>query len=196
MDKTRIPLAEAERKARQVVGLLETDCTRVEIAGSIRRRRPDVGDIEIVCVPRLDYQPPQLDLFGNVVHQPPTNALDVLASRLVTAHLPTLPQELPGPLACPKGGECHIPQFGAIFTIRTGCAEFSHRLVTPRLGGGNMPVGMIEKGGVLWDRGRPLETPTEESFFDALSLPWLEPERRTPHVTLLRNSANGEGRWV
>lgn len=61
-------------------------------------------------------------------------------------------------------------QWGAIVTIRTGPGGFSRRLVTSRLYGGGMPVGMREHEGALWAGGRLVETPEEEDFFHALGL--------------------------
>src|SRR5438876_12139133 len=48
---TGIPLAQAERLAAKIVTELNTFCERIEIAGSIRRRRPVVNDIDIVALP-------------------------------------------------------------------------------------------------------------------------------------------------
>ena len=49
----RVPLEEAERIGRNILELLEGLYTRIEIAGSIRRRRPVVHDIDIVLIPQL-----------------------------------------------------------------------------------------------------------------------------------------------
>lgn len=46
-----IPLAKAESLAARVAELLSDVCERIEIAGSIRRRRPVVGDIDLVALP-------------------------------------------------------------------------------------------------------------------------------------------------
>ena len=54
---TRVLLAEAAAVADSLAGLLTLACHRLEIAGSIRRGRPDVGDIEMVAVPILDIVP-------------------------------------------------------------------------------------------------------------------------------------------
>ena len=43
-----IPLAQAQRIAARVVEQLLPYCTRIEIAGSIRRQRPEVKDIDLV----------------------------------------------------------------------------------------------------------------------------------------------------
>jgi DNA polymerase/3'-5' exonuclease PolX len=49
----RVPLCEAEPLAAQLAELLEPACVCVEVAGSVRRQRPEVKDIEIVCIPRM-----------------------------------------------------------------------------------------------------------------------------------------------
>jgi len=43
---------------------LGSHCTRLEVAGSIRRQRPECADIDIVCIPKVDRQP---DLLGSEV---------------------------------------------------------------------------------------------------------------------------------
>jgi hypothetical protein len=44
-------LEQAKELAEAAKAELEPYCHRIEIAGSIRRQKPDVGDIELVCVP-------------------------------------------------------------------------------------------------------------------------------------------------
>jgi len=46
------PLAEAEAVARGILEALRPHAERIEIAGSIRRRRPQVHDIDIVAIAR------------------------------------------------------------------------------------------------------------------------------------------------
>lgn len=45
----RVPLAEAQARAQELVALMEPHVVRVQVAGSVRRGRPDVGDIDLVC---------------------------------------------------------------------------------------------------------------------------------------------------
>lgn len=47
-------LEKAKAIADELVELLKPACERIVIAGSIRRRRPDVGDIELLCIPKLE----------------------------------------------------------------------------------------------------------------------------------------------
>ena len=44
--------AQALILAEAALSALTPSCERISIAGSIRRRKPEVGDIEIVCIPK------------------------------------------------------------------------------------------------------------------------------------------------
>lgn len=50
-DNTRIPRDKALVIAEGIITWLESCCTKIEIAGSLRREKETVGDIEIVCQP-------------------------------------------------------------------------------------------------------------------------------------------------
>ncbi len=52
-DKPKFILAEALGVASQLVGLMQPHVERIQIAGSIRRCKPAVGDIEILYVPKI-----------------------------------------------------------------------------------------------------------------------------------------------
>ena len=45
-------LEKAKAIAEKIKALLESSCERVTVAGSIRRQKPDVGDIELLCIPK------------------------------------------------------------------------------------------------------------------------------------------------
>jgi DNA polymerase/3'-5' exonuclease PolX len=49
-------LERAQIIANQVKEKLEPYCERIETAGSIRRRRPWVKDIDLVCIPKNQGQ--------------------------------------------------------------------------------------------------------------------------------------------
>src|SRR5438876_753465 len=61
MSTTHRPLAKAERIAAVIVADLAPFCDRIQVAGSVRRRKEVVGDIEFVAIPR--YVP--AGLFGD-----------------------------------------------------------------------------------------------------------------------------------
>ena len=54
-------LEKAKAIAEELKKLLEPACDRIEIAGSIRRQKPTVGDIELLCIPKFVDGVDQLD---------------------------------------------------------------------------------------------------------------------------------------
>jgi len=54
-------LSKARDIAETLKSLLEGSCERIEIAGSIRRHKGDVGDIELLCIPKFDDGVDHLD---------------------------------------------------------------------------------------------------------------------------------------
>lgn len=174
----RMPLGAARKLAESVVAELLPGCQRIAVAGSIRRAKPTIGDLEVVAIPT-----PALDLFGG-----PTGGtmLDPILGQLVAA----------GRLERVKGGEKYrqyvLPRHGCkldlflaspetwpcVLVIRTGSAEFSHRLVTPKAHGGLCPSDMKFSEGRLWRDGQPLPLADERDLFAALGLDWIEPQAR------------------
>lgn len=47
-----IALSKAKKMAEQIVGVLAPLCDNIAVAGSIRRHRPSVGDIDLVILPK------------------------------------------------------------------------------------------------------------------------------------------------
>lgn len=195
----RLPLARARSLADAVVGLLGHACHRIEIAGSIRRGRADVGDVEILAVPR---NAPAHDLFGREIE--PTDLLAARCSDLVRRGVLALRPDTAGRTAfgskykrlAYRGFALDLfvvtppAQWGVLMALRTGPREFSHRLVTPRALGGFLPAGLVVRGGALRRTGvdpeeaglvaeRVVPTPEERDLFDALGLRYLEPSART-----------------
>ena len=54
-------LEKAKAIAEELRRLLEPACERIAIAGSIRRQKPEVGDIELLCIPKFVDGIDQLD---------------------------------------------------------------------------------------------------------------------------------------
>lgn len=174
----------AHRMARELQELLRPACRRIEIAGSIRRRKPEgIHDIELVCIPR----PAQLALGG----APVVSQLHDLTDRLRGLDQLTPRRDASGRIAWGlkyrraewQGAAVDLfittpEQWGVIFTLRTGDSDFSRCLVTPQPAG-VMPLGMRIEQGHVWRDIRALDTPEERDVFIALNLPWIEPEQRT-----------------
>lgn len=67
---TKTPYAEIHPIAARLLDALRPYCHRIEIAGSLRRKRDMIGDIEIVAIPRRPR-----NLLGEELPNAPT-ALD------------------------------------------------------------------------------------------------------------------------
>ena len=55
--KTRYPATLASEVAHSLVALLQHVCERITIAGSLRRGKSEVGDVEILFVPKIEQRP-------------------------------------------------------------------------------------------------------------------------------------------
>ncbi len=176
-------LSEAQDIAGKILELLKPACENIRIAGSVRRGASQVNDIEIVALPRLERP---ATLFGTA---DPVSALDARL-RVACSESPLTVGGKSGQRykRLHWGQAANIDLFivrppatwGAILAIRTGPADFVRVCVTARQFGGAMPPGMCQHDGQLLRDGKPLDTPTEESWFTALGLPQWEPGERTP----------------
>jgi len=175
-------LNQAYKIASSILEELAPFCQRAEIAGSIRRRRHEVKDIEIVVIPTCHEQP---DLFGRAISKSyPLH--DYLAFQFCRTHKRI------------KGGEKYIQyelhhginldlfmvtppaQWGVQFVLRTGPAQFSHWLVTNKYKGGALPDQFRIKDGAVRSLYNDIviDTPEESDLFDLLGLKWIKPEQR------------------
>lgn len=175
-DGKRMTLEYARALALGVVDLLRPLCDRIEVAGSVRRQKAEVGDVEIVCIPKA-----QFDLVGQAYRTDKDIEHALYQAGLqFRKNGPKFKQFDVG------DGRCDLflttpEQWGVIFTLRTGSAEFSHRLVMPKALGGMLPGYLrVQEGRLVHVDGQVLETPEEEDVFRALGLSWVAPEMRDP----------------
>jgi DNA polymerase/3'-5' exonuclease PolX len=193
----RIDLYSARVMAAHVLDLLSLSCERIAVAGSVRRERPDIGDIEIVVAPLFELEPE--GLWG----EPAT--IDRLASRLgelafeglLLPRLVTVTRKDGSVESQQRVGHRYqalayrgFPvdlfivrppaSFGVIFTIRTGPADWSQRLVTDC----QRRFNRVENGQLL-HFGKPVDCPDERDFLLAIGQPWVEPaDRAAARVTI------------
>lgn len=187
----RWPLDVARSQAARVADVLRPACTRVLVAGSVRRGKADVGDVEIVCqVSGVWHQvSAQMALEDGARGLSPLSEgpsiEDVLAGMVERGEL--APRGADGPrmkkfwVVVNAGPRLKLDlfivrppaQWGVILAIRTGPAEYSKWLVTHA-----RAVGMHVEHGALWRFGQAVATPEETDFFRALGLAWELPEQR------------------
>ena len=174
-------LKQAKFLANDIILALKSGCVRIEIAGSIRRDKPEVKDIEIVVEPKYASN---LDMFG--INQNCISMLDPLINELLFLSSAVLCKngkkykQISFPSICLDLFIVTPPaQWGVIFTLRTGPAYFSHRLVSPKYNGfGYLSPGHKVAGGALWYLDTIIPTPEEKDFFDIIGLDWIEPKDR------------------
>lgn len=176
-------------QARQLRALLQPSCERVEIAGSLRRLRPMVRDIELVAKPRIDpfdrlqMRVAEMISQGTLEHGPKSQdgKKAPAGPRYYRLRLPEVDLQLDLFAVLPPA------DFGVIYTIRTGSAEFSHWLVTEALRKGfQVQEGQLWKWSVTDQAERIQERVRvpcgeEEDLFRALGIEYIHAsDRETP----------------
>lgn len=196
--------------AGELLGHLSPACSRIELAGSIRRERPVVNDIELVAIPRVREEEQvgaQGDLFAPA---PPVVLVNQLWERVealaVQDVLVPIKPGVPDLEADSRWGEkrlagsryfrLYLPEarvkvdlfmadaatWGVVFAIRTGCSEFSRALVTrwTAVSGG----GHSQEGRLHDAYGAALETPEEEDVFRLCRARLIPPQERRDAASL------------
>jgi DNA polymerase/3'-5' exonuclease PolX len=183
----KIDLVEATSIANKVVDHISPALDRVKVAGSIRRRKPIVGDIEVVGIPA--DQDKLVKLLGDVGQ--------------------TIKPGVPGIIPwSPKPGAKYIRvrlaeemnldlflaspnNWGGLFMMRTGSGvgpdgnAFNgfvpgvFKRFKKLSGGGRMTDAMptMPTGEQLW-------VPEEQDFFDLLEMDFVPPEERVDHKVI------------
>lgn len=205
-EATRIPLALAQQLADEVVDLLDEWTVRIAIAGSVRRGRAEVGDVELVCEPIVEVRVEAVDLFadrrveedllharcrqlleaGVFAHRPDKNGHPRFGTRAKRLRYRGVALDL----------FSASENWGVILLLGTGPAAFNRRLVLRESQGGWLPRGFFFRDGHLWrlpppgdarlHDGEPVAspqavvvpTPDEQDVFGALGMAWVPPERR------------------
>jgi len=154
-------LLQAQEIAISVVQKLRPFCNRIEIAGSIRRQRPEVGDIEVVLIPN----PSKLyDLYEAV------NSWQKVKGKVGGKYTQRI---------LPEGIKldifmCQESNWGNIYAVRTGSAEFSHQI----LARGWVKAGYRSDGGFLYKGDERICVREEKDLFDLICVQYVEPEFR------------------
>jgi DNA polymerase/3'-5' exonuclease PolX len=172
-------LEHARGMAEALVALLAPACERIEIAGSIRRQKPNPNDIELVAVPRVEAHRVTLQqsMFsqdfaaGDTVDIGPTNLLNALCDRLLRESVLEKRPDSRGRYCWGTGikravfyhGQDYAPvdlfqvvapaEWGVIYAIRTGPGDFNRLLVTNQWLGGACPKDRKVAGGRVWHLG-------------------------------------------
>ena len=161
----KYPYAEAYKIALVALEQLKPYCIRAEIAGSIRRKKAEVGDVEIVAIPK----PYSVGLFESGI-----------------ASVVNKWEKSKGNLPCkytqrvlPEGIKLDLffaeeSNWGLVFALRTGSADYSHKVLASAW----VREGFKSEGGYLFREGEKYEVREEKDLFRMIGVPYVEPEYR------------------
>jgi len=172
---------DAFRIAKNILETLRPICERIEIAGSIRRQKAEVKDIEIVAVPMF-----QTDMFGGNLLDHSLDAFDWKQMGELTLNGHKQKKILLGSdIALDLFIVTPPAQWGVQYVIRTGPKDFSTWMVTKKINGGALPDSYFVKDGAVWDGsdGSKFNLPEEKDFFRLCGLNWTEPALREARWT-------------
>lgn len=205
---TALSLREARELVAPLINALQPHCERVEVAGSIRRGKPFVNDLEIVCVPKtLAITTPKVtkpaDLFAPEEQVEETKTMRVpgfvnLVDGWQGATMDMMPNGKKFGSAwdgryckflLPSGTQVDLfitslEQWGYIFLIRTGSADFSRMVATRWSQTGHKGID-----GELTRAGLTLHFREEDELFAHLGM-------STPHPSEREMTADGLSKWV
>ena len=154
-------LRQGEALAREIIEQLAPFCKRIEVVGSIRRRRPFVHDIDLLLIPA---NPGKLLValqgIGEKRRGGGKNEERRYKGEQVDLYFAT-----PDTWAC-------------LLLIRTGSA--AHNIKLTSLAKGRGWHLYASGGGLVNEKGERVAGETEESFFAAFGLRYLQPWEREP----------------
>lgn len=190
--------AKAKQIAIEVGNAIAPYCEKINIAGSIRRQRSEVKDIELICIPKKTEM---LDLFGDVVgkviDERFTSSVKMLGKIIKGQPTGKMMQiELPEKIML----DLFIPydfDYYRQYAIRTGSSQYSHYNIANgwlKIGWCGSDMGLRKQsdcvehkdkaGKTHWicknpNAEKPPVWQSEKEFFEWIKVPFLDPKYRS-----------------
>lgn len=152
-------LERAKAIADEVVKRLSPYCERIEVAGSVRRQKPVVKDIDLVLITR-DRRSLDMELMRMGKYK-------IAGMKVARIEMESITLDIY--FATPE-------TFATLLLIRTGSAENNIRLATRAKRKGWRLAASGE--GLFNEKGERIAGDSEESIYAALGLPYRHPEER------------------
>jgi DNA polymerase (family X) len=177
----------AKRKAENILLELEPFCSRIHVAGSIRRQRPEVNDIDIVLVPKIGTL--SMEAIIERCERSSVRLRGSALSQNITFRLP--PADFQLDLFVAHDGEVDLlgktpSNWGAVLLCRTGSMFHNQRLCSHAITKGLKFApykGVVKKkfnpdpdSTVEWEE--IIASETEEDIYQALGLDFRAPTDR------------------
>ena len=160
-----LDLKEAENIACRVKAEVEAQCAAIEVAGSIRRQRPKIHDVDFVVVAKNDLE--WLKINEKLKHLKARPSCS--GNSVIKAYVPC-----PGGLFQVDFYRAKSSTFGIHLIIRTGSADHNMWLAGHAISKGmrlKYSEGLIKDGAVIAGED-------EKAVFEALGLPCPLPSER------------------
>lgn len=161
-------LEEAGVLADKIVHCIEHLCDpdKIMVVGSVRRKRPEVHDIDIVLIPQTWWhtiiQHLKTHMLASVVR---------FGRELATLKVPT---GATSETVQVDIYNAHPETWGVLLLIRTGSKEHNIKLCSRAK---SMGIMLSAKDGVIKD-GKVIASRSEEEIFKALNMDFVAPEER------------------
>lgn len=201
-----LPLEKAKKIAIEIGKRLEPWCEKINIAGSIRRGKAEVKDIEIVCLPKK-VATGQVDIFTNAAQEATVHAEFVRIVNSLGRVIKGKPDgrymqiEVDNKLGGVKTVmlDLFMPQphdYFRQYAIRTGSADYSSKIITAgwikqgwrgtedglrleeQCVGNAGPDGKVKWRCVFENPVLPPVWQSEQEFFDWINVPMVPPNLR------------------
>lgn len=183
--KQKWPRAIALRVAEEIIERLRPSCSEIIIAGSLRRGRREVGDAEILFIPRIVSEP--LDMFSTVAVSLADKELNRMISDETISKRPSKNGQTvwgdKNKLATHHSGvpvdffSTTLESWFNYIVCRTGPADSNIRIATAakKLGYTWNPYGT---GFTSQADGSVIPMPNESAVFEFVGMSCLPPEHR------------------
>ena len=152
-------LERAQRIAREVIKQLSPYCQRIEVAGSVRRKKPSVKDIDFVLVPSDIW-----NLHHEIMGLGQVRMSGMKIMRVIVGSV-----QIDIYFASPE-------TWGTLLLIMTGSAGNNIRLATHAKERGWHLAASGD--GLFNEYGQRIAGDSEESIYGVLGLPYQRPEER------------------
>jgi DNA polymerase/3'-5' exonuclease PolX len=184
-DKIKHPRDKALAVAQTFVLALSPFCERVEIAGSIRRKKPEVGDIELLFIPKTGER--DADMFTKEKYDMADDAINKLLRFGTIRQRPNIRGSVTwgtkNKLAVHVASGIPIDFFATTgdnwFTslvIRTGGKDTNLLLTTSAQRAGNTLNAY--GAGITTAGGKIIRAESEQHLFELCGVKYIEPEKR------------------
>lgn len=187
-DKQRWGLEPALQVAVALRDALLGSVERIEIVGSLRRRKPLVGDVELIYIPRIEPRPNPASLFGEPVE---TNIADDTLAGLLAAGALAKRLNAAGRAAYGQHNKLLVhTATGIPVDLFAASRENWHNYLVCRTGGAESNVAVAsaaQRKGWKWHpygpgftgpAGEVHRVQSEREVFEFVGLPYLEPHLR------------------